>query len=293
MTESVFDRNLEIRNSTLPHGPKFLAVTLNLFIGHNPDAWPGQRALARAMSASLRSVQKWQSELVECGVLLVHSGANSGVTNRYRLNIAALPRSGNVEEPCAADARGSDQRCAPAAAPPRTSCTSPPHQMRTKTTGKIREETGVDVDIPESLQTPEFLEAWADFLADRKGRRKAVTPLAAKRLLAKCLSWGPDKAIRSIGSSIESGWTGLFDPDQSGRKQQRTGSTAAGDAWQQLCDALKRHSHYAPESVQTAVCALTWTIASEIGLSRIAEANSHQRDRLQAQFSKQFDRRNV
>jgi hypothetical protein len=72
-----------------------------------------------------------------------------------------------------------------------------------------------DVDIPESLNTPAFRDAWAQWLAWRRSeKRVSVTLTAATRQLAKLARFGPEKAICSIEHSIAQDWQGLFDPDK-------------------------------------------------------------------------------
>lgn len=73
--------------------------------------------------------------------------------------------------------------------------------------------------IPESLKTAEFLNAWSEWVDERKTRRNRLTPRAAKLQLVRCAAWGPRKSVDSILQSIERGWTGLFEPhEQSGAR---------------------------------------------------------------------------
>ena len=67
--------------------------------------------------------------------------------------------------------------------------------------------------IPEGLNTAEFRVTWAEFLEDRAQRKKKATERAQERLLKKMLPWGPAKAVKALGKSIENGWTGVFEPE--------------------------------------------------------------------------------
>lgn len=70
--------------------------------------------------------------------------------------------------------------------------------------------------IPESIDTPDFRAAWADWMAYRKERR--LTAYKAKSLAGqyKALAdWGEPAAIASIRDSIRNQWQGLFQPKQS------------------------------------------------------------------------------
>lgn len=70
--------------------------------------------------------------------------------------------------------------------------------------------TGGIVQIPSQLDSPEFQQAWAEWLTDRKARRKPVTELAAKKQLAALEPLGAKNASECIRESIKNGWTGLF-----------------------------------------------------------------------------------
>lgn len=76
--------------------------------------------------------------------------------------------------------------------------------------------------IPAILQTPEFHKAWNEWQAERKQRRKKLTPAAISRQLAKLEAMGPENAVASINQSIEQGWTGLFDPKTTNGTHQRS-----------------------------------------------------------------------
>lgn len=66
--------------------------------------------------------------------------------------------------------------------------------------------------IPLSLSVPPFLEAWDQWLQDRRERQKPVTSRAALLQLRKLETMGPALAVKSIEQSIERGYTGLFEP---------------------------------------------------------------------------------
>ena len=66
--------------------------------------------------------------------------------------------------------------------------------------------------IPDSLDTPAFHKAWADFLEHRREMKHPATALAQTRLLNQCEKWGEARAVEAIDISIGSGWRGLFEP---------------------------------------------------------------------------------
>lgn len=90
MAETVWARDKRIRGAVLTMGQTFYLVTLNQFVGNNPDAWPSQQKLANAMNATKRGVQKWQAELEAAGIIQVDVGKGRSSTNRYRLNLESL-----------------------------------------------------------------------------------------------------------------------------------------------------------------------------------------------------------
>jgi len=83
-----------------------------------------------------------------------------------------------------------------------------------KATNKERVVEGL-IEFKE-LWIPEFKEAWADWVADRKERRKPITERAAKAQLEKCKGWGSAKSIAIIRNAIEKGWQGLYESESNG-----------------------------------------------------------------------------
>ena len=80
--------------------------------------------------------------------------------------------------------------------------------------------------IPESLNVPEFCEAWSEWVQYRreKGKRFELTPRAAKLEFAELAEWGVARAIAAIHESIRRGWQGIYEKRQefSGNSGQRT-----------------------------------------------------------------------
>lgn len=74
-------------------------------------------------------------------------------------------------------------------------------------------ELPTDSVLPETLDTPEFKAAWADWLAYRRERKiAAYKPTSLRTQLATLAEWGHDAAIVSIRDSIRQQWQGLFEP---------------------------------------------------------------------------------
>lgn len=75
------------------------------------------------------------------------------------------------------------------------------------------------VEIPEELNTPEFLQAWKEWQSYRKQRRKTLTESTIKKQLEFLASIGVQDAIVSINESITNGWAGLFKPKVSQKRK--------------------------------------------------------------------------
>mgnify|MGYP000007545529 CR=1 FL=1 len=87
--------------------------------------------------------------------------------------------------------------------------------------------TAEAVPIPGKIESPDFRTAWADWLADRKSRRKAVTPLAAERQLENLAHLGPAGATECVLASLRNGWTGIFPERVSGDRTLSPGKHGA------------------------------------------------------------------
>ncbi len=66
------------------------------------------------------------------------------------------------------------------------------------------------VELPESLQTVAFLEAWESWVTHRKEAKNPITKTAACRQLQLLSVHGSEIAIKTIEASIVGGWSGLF-----------------------------------------------------------------------------------
>ena len=71
------------------------------------------------------------------------------------------------------------------------------------------------VPIPERLRVPVFLDAWRDWIAFRRKKRKPISKEAADEQLKQLAEAGPDAAVKAIRLAIANDWQGLF-PKQAG-----------------------------------------------------------------------------
>ena len=73
----------------------------------------------------------------------------------------------------------------------------------------------VSVQVPQSIDTPNFRAAWQDWMAYRKERRfTAYKPKSLEGQYKALAEWGEHAAIASIRDSIRNQWQGLFAPKQ-------------------------------------------------------------------------------
>jgi hypothetical protein len=91
--------------------------------------------------------------------------------------------------------------------PPEVHSTQPNPTNPTNTGGVPPAE-----EIPQLLQTPEFLAAWEAWRQHRSEIRKRLTPLAVKRQMNDLVEMGAPRAIAAIHHSIAAGYQGIFEP---------------------------------------------------------------------------------
>lgn len=64
------------------------------------------------------------------------------------------------------------------------------------------------MDLPDPLRTPEFEQAWAEWLAYRKRRR--LPAYKTDRQLLKCARYGAEASIKAINQALDCEWQGFF-----------------------------------------------------------------------------------
>jgi len=94
------------------------------------------------------------------------------------------------------------------------------------------------VFVPKSLQTEEFLKAWADWIEYRmelaRKMRWPVTQAMFEKQIRFLFSIGPDRAVYTIDTAINCGWRGLFLPREQKPKQswvQKEKDRIANSKW--------------------------------------------------------------
>lgn len=70
----------------------------------------------------------------------------------------------------------------------------------------------VSVEIPASLETPEFRKAFDEWIEFKREKGQGYKPKGIKKLLSRLAAWGPVRSIQSIEHSMASNYSGLFEP---------------------------------------------------------------------------------
>lgn len=101
--------------------------------------------------------------------------------------------------------------------PPAAVAVIPPPPVDDKPARRNRpKQLADDLPIPPALDTPEFRDAWAEWLAYRReDKREPVTARAAAKQFSAMIPIGPARAVECIQKSIANDWKGIF-PDQAG-----------------------------------------------------------------------------
>ena len=80
------------------------------------------------------------------------------------------------------------------------------------------------VDLPPSLESPEFRAAWADWMRHRMEIKKPYKPLGVEKLLEQLAAMGAVRSIAAINYSIANQWQGVFEPKSSDPPAPRPGA---------------------------------------------------------------------
>ena len=89
----------------------------------------------------------------------------------------------------------------------------------------------VSIELPGELDTPEFREAWGDFVVHRKqkdAKGKAMTERSAKMVLNKLVKANltPGEAVAELNKAIECNWSSVFPKEPIAKVVKRTGKSS-------------------------------------------------------------------
>ena len=190
---------------------------------------PGMTRLAERSGMTKRAVITQLASLEKDGILVVERKA--GMVNNYRLPVNFVHQCSTFTSEAPSPPPVNDvhhHQCSAFTGPVndvhpnRKEPQSKPEVKPEKEISKHAPENNrnvprakfnpLTIEIPESLNTPEFREAWGDYVQHRKEKKKPVTEISAKNALKNMLQWGHDSAVVSLRDSCANGWQGIFEP---------------------------------------------------------------------------------
>jgi hypothetical protein len=92
-------------------------------------------------------------------------------------------------------------------------------EEKNRTEKKRKEKKGVLIPFDADL-----LAAWNDWVVYRKEKNKTLTPSTIKKQIQFLGARGSPEAIKIINTSIEKGWTGLFEINENERNKRTSGA---------------------------------------------------------------------
>jgi hypothetical protein len=115
---------------------------------------------------------------------------------------------------------------------------------------RVRKKTHASTELEMPHSSPEFAQAWADWVAFRKEIKKPVTPTMAKAQLRQLGSLNERRAIAMIEHTIGKGWQGLREQEGAAEMypepQERSEETGDEDLAERL--RLNRERRIAQEA---------------------------------------------
>lgn len=206
-----------------------LLLLLALADNANDDGhcWPSTHYLAEKIRVSKRSVIRLVKKIEAAGELKVKR--EKGHSNRYQIVVTECHQCQNVtgdthDTTVVTNWHHSGDTHDTTVVTPVSPRTVKNHQ-RTVREPSSKKKTPQPVEIPATLQTNEFIQAWQDFTDHRKEIKAKMTPRAATMQLNKLAEQPPEIATAMIKQSIMNGWKGIFE-----LKQRVNGNGRNGDS---------------------------------------------------------------
>jgi hypothetical protein len=86
------------------------------------------------------------------------------------------------------------------------------------------------VVIPQPLDCEEFKTAWDAYLSYRKESKfKTLKPTSINRQLDEMSTWGVERSIQAINTTITKGWQGVFEPTATNGSRKPTPALATSE----------------------------------------------------------------
>lgn len=199
---------------------------------HSDDdgySYPSVSKLAKKCRMQPRNANYILKALQKGGELQVQPNKGPNGTNRYRIVLSALQGAAGVQSTAGVQ---------PIAPTPAMECANPLQRtadkpsMNHQETSKAARKRAATFDAG-AIQLPEWLprSVWAEWVADRRERRKPISSRAAGQQLKRLAEYrdqGHDVA-RVIEHSIANGYQGLFPPKGDARNDGQVWPALAAD----------------------------------------------------------------
>jgi hypothetical protein len=172
-------------------------------------AWPSMKTIAFLAKISKSKAKEAVKELTEKGLLTsVERRRPDGSPDSSLYRLANPARGGSRGDlPRSRGDRGVGHTVTEGGS--RGGPELEPIEQEPKELTQRRKAAAVVVELPSSLNTPEFHAAWQEWQQHRREIRKPMTPVATKQQLKALEALGPDRAVIAINRSIANGWQGL------------------------------------------------------------------------------------
>ena len=94
----------------------------------------------------------------------------------------------------------------------------------------FKEESNLEVIVPENLNTEKFRSVWREWEKYRKEKRQTLKPSTVRKQFEFLAAYDVETAIKIIEQSIMQGWTGLFElkANKSSPQQQNNNQNTGG-----------------------------------------------------------------
>ena len=205
----------------LPTNEKFILLAYADHADHDGyNVYPAVDTVAKKTGYKRRAVQLITRKLEERG-LLIDDGKSQYQTNKYSIPIDG---GAKITSPTGGGAKDNEEGVqklhegVQSTTPNVSHITPEPSLLTINNKPSVKPSKGFE--IPDQLNSPQFLETWEDFQQHRKEIKKKLTPLAGSRTLNKLSKYTDDVAIQMLEQSIENGWTGVFEIKNGTRSAQ-------------------------------------------------------------------------
>lgn len=188
-----------------------------------------QEQLARATGNSVDEVASMLQELEDCGVLS-RSGDGAVFSRRMvrdadisRLRQQAGRQGGNPclvkqtanqtatnRQPNGEQKPNQKGGSSSSSSPSGGDSPSSPSGAAVKTGAELHDEAAAAVLLPEHLDKPEVREALTAYFAERRLKRKYVTPGSVAAMVRALSPYSAEEAVAACNASVANGWTGVF-----------------------------------------------------------------------------------